>query len=154
MRRKKRNNVLTLGDERWKSIISRLVAKRYSFSKYLNQIFGICVCRWNRQDFANELVYWIRLSSDNFFWFFGQCIEVSISAVFSNIQKQCKDYLVGVCGRLVELVYTTDLYNLSALAETLEVELLKFEETLTGHADGNLEPSAARWRCRDLTGSI
>ena len=45
---------------------------------------------------------------------------------------------------MVELVYTTDLYNLSALAETLEVELLKFEETFTGHADGNLEPSAAR----------
>ena len=45
---------------------------------------------------------------------------------------------------MVELVYTTDLYNLSALAETLEVELLKFEETLTDHADGNLEPSTAR----------
>lgn len=38
-----------------------------------------------------------------------------------------------------ELVYGTDLYNLSALEEILNVESIKFRETLTDNADGNPE---------------
>ncbi len=57
-------------------------------------------------------------------------------------------------GEVVELVYTTDLKSLSAPVEMPGVELLKFGETLTGHADCNPEPSPALrdkfpGRCRD-----
>jgi len=39
------------------------------------------------------------------------------------------------------MVDTRDLDKLSARAERSDVECRKFKETLTGQADGNLEPS-------------
>ena len=39
------------------------------------------------------------------------------------------------------MVDTRDLDNLSALSEKRDVECRKFKETITGKADGNLEPS-------------
>ena len=39
------------------------------------------------------------------------------------------------------MVDTRDLDTLSARAERSDVECRKFKETLTGQADGNLEPS-------------
>ena len=39
------------------------------------------------------------------------------------------------------MVDTRDLAKLSALSEKRDVECRKFKETLTGNADGNLEPS-------------
>ena len=39
------------------------------------------------------------------------------------------------------MVDTRDLDYLSALSEKRDVECRKLKETLTGHAEGNLEPS-------------
>ena len=39
------------------------------------------------------------------------------------------------------MVDTRDLNQLSARSERNDVECRKFKEALTGHADGNLEPS-------------